>query len=79
MFAITPPGGAEWIVIGLIVVLMFGARKLPELGGSVGKSIRNFKKGIAESREDDESADTGEAGEPGASKDRAATGPASEA
>ena len=58
MFAITPPGGAEWIVIGLIVVLMFGAKKLPELGGSVGKSIRNFKQGIDQSREDGDAPDS---------------------
>lgn len=53
MFAITPPGGAEWIIIGFIFVLLFGAKKLPELGGSVGKSIRNFKKGIEEGRDED--------------------------
>jgi sec-independent protein translocase protein TatA len=49
-FAITPPGGAEWIVILAIVVLLFGAKKLPELGGSVGKSIREFKKGVDEGK-----------------------------
>lgn len=31
------------IVILLIVVVIFGANKLPELGGALGKSIRNFK------------------------------------
>jgi sec-independent protein translocase protein TatA len=47
MLGITPPGGPEWLIILLIFVLLFGARKLPELGSSVGKSIRNFKRGIS--------------------------------
>ncbi|HWH31785.1 MAG TPA: twin-arginine translocase TatA/TatE family subunit [Egibacteraceae bacterium] len=56
------PGGPEWIVILLIVVLLFGAKKLPELGGSVGKSIKEFKKGVqdgknAETDEDDTAAE----------------------
>lgn len=50
--AITPPGGMELVIILIVVVLLFGARKLPELGSSVGKSIKNFKKGIAESKDD---------------------------
>lgn len=50
--AFTPPGGPEWIIILLVFVLLFGARKLPELGSSVGRSIKNFKKGIAEGKED---------------------------
>jgi sec-independent protein translocase protein TatA len=52
--AITLPGGAEWGIILLIFVLLFGARKLPELGSSVGKTIKNFKRGVAEGSEDDQ-------------------------
>ncbi|HVM00934.1 MAG TPA: twin-arginine translocase TatA/TatE family subunit [Egibacteraceae bacterium] len=52
MFAITPPGGPEWIIILLVFVLLFGAKKLPELGSSVGKSIKNFKRGLGEGKED---------------------------
>lgn len=37
-------GVPELIVILLIVLVVFGASRLPELGGAVGKSIRNFKK-----------------------------------
>jgi sec-independent protein translocase protein TatA len=44
------PGGSEWIVILVIVVLLFGAKKLPELGGSVGRSIKEFKKGVDEGK-----------------------------
>lgn len=49
-FAVTMPGGPEWLVILAIVVLLFGAKKLPELGGSVGKSIKEFKKGVEEGK-----------------------------
>lgn len=52
------PGPSEWLIILAIFVLLFGARKLPELSRSVGQSITSFKKGI---READEEADEGEA------------------
>ena len=45
-------GFGELVVILLIVVLMFGGRKLPQLGASLGESIKNFKKGI---KSDDDS------------------------
>ena len=38
----------------LLFVLLFGARKLPELGSSVGKSIKNFKKGMNEAKDEDQ-------------------------
>lgn len=47
-------GGPEIIIILVIVVLLFGAKKLPELGSSVGKSITNFKAGMKDAQEDDE-------------------------
>jgi sec-independent protein translocase protein TatA len=45
MFGIGMP---ELIVILVIVVLIFGATRLPEIGSGVGKAIRNFKKSIKE-------------------------------
>ena len=39
-------GTTELLIIFAVVVLLFGAKKLPELGGAVGESIKNFKKGI---------------------------------
>ena len=37
------PGGWELVVIVLVVVLLFGAKKIPELARGVGKGIREFK------------------------------------
>ena len=37
-------GMPELIVILIIVMVVFGAGKLPEIGNALGKSIRNFKK-----------------------------------
>jgi sec-independent protein translocase protein TatA len=52
-------GPTELLIALGIFVLLFGARKLPELGSSVGKSIQNFKRGMAEANaEDDEADDT---------------------
>lgn len=39
-------GVTEWVVILLIVVLLFGARKLPELAKSMGSSVNAFKQGM---------------------------------
>lgn len=41
-------GVPELIIIMVIVVLIFGAGKLPEIGGAIGKSIKGFKKAIHE-------------------------------
>jgi len=38
----------ELVLILLIVVVIFGAAKLPQLGGALGKSIRNFRKSFKE-------------------------------
>ncbi len=40
------PGLPEMIIIGLVVVVLFGATKLPKLGRGLGEGIRNFKEGI---------------------------------
>ena len=37
------PGGSEWILIVLIVLLMFGGKKIPGLMRGIGKGIREFK------------------------------------
>lgn len=42
-------GHWEIIIILVIVLIIFGAGKLPEIGGGMGKAIRNFKKGVMDS------------------------------
>ena len=37
------PGGMEWVLILFIVVLLFGAKKIPDLARVLGKGIREFK------------------------------------
>jgi sec-independent protein translocase protein TatA len=49
----TLPGGMELFVILFIVLLLFGAKKLPGLAGSVGTSLKEFKKATKEAAEDD--------------------------
>lgn len=52
------PGPAELIIVLVIILLLFGAKKLPDLAGSLGKSIKEFRKGAAELDEDDTSTTT---------------------
>lgn len=40
------PGGAEWIVIALVILLLFGGKKIPELMRGLGKGVRSFKEGL---------------------------------
>ena len=50
--------GWEIIVILLIVLLLFGARKLPDLARSIGASAKEFRKGLDEGMDDDEDKDS---------------------
>jgi len=45
-------GMQEIILILFILLLLFGAKRLPELGQSLGKGIREFKRGVSEIKED---------------------------
>lgn len=38
------PGGMEWVLIIFVIVLLFGARKIPELMKGLGSGIKEFKK-----------------------------------
>lgn len=48
----------ELMVILVIVLIIFGAGKLPEIGGAIGKGIKNFKKSVRESEEIDVTPDS---------------------
>jgi len=45
-------GWQEVLVILFLLLLLFGAKRLPELGQSLGKGIREFKRGVREIQED---------------------------
>ena len=47
-------GVTELIIILVIVVVLFGGSKLPEIGRGVGEAIKNFKKSTSESPEIDD-------------------------
>lgn len=38
------PGGPELIIILVIIIIIFGVGRLPEVGGALGKGIREFRK-----------------------------------
>ena len=38
----------HWLIVLIIVVLVFGTKKLPNLGADLGKAIRGFKKGVSD-------------------------------
>jgi sec-independent protein translocase protein TatA len=46
-------GFPKLLVLLVIVLIIFGAGKLPQVGGAIGKGIKNFKKSMKESNEID--------------------------
>jgi sec-independent protein translocase protein TatA len=44
MIALVTPGPTEWVLILVIVLVLFGAKKLPELARSLGQSMNEFRK-----------------------------------
>jgi sec-independent protein translocase protein TatA len=42
--ALSPPGPTEWFIILIIVLVLFGAKRLPELARGLGKSLSEFRK-----------------------------------
>lgn len=50
-------GLSELLVIFLILVVLFGATKIPQLGRGLGEGIRNFKKGLRGGEGDDAGGD----------------------
>ena len=48
-----PIGMPELVIILFIVILIFGANRLPQLATGIGKSIRNFKEGMKDGENKD--------------------------
>ena len=42
LFLFSMPGGSEWILILLVVLLFFGGRKIPDLMRGIGRGVREF-------------------------------------
>lgn len=40
------PGPTEWIVIGVVLLLLFGAKKVPEMARALGRTRGEFEKGL---------------------------------
>ncbi len=51
-------GIPELLIILVIVLVIFGAGKLPQIGGNLGKAIKNFKGNVSEDKVEDSSART---------------------
>jgi len=56
------PGLPEILIVAALVMLLFGAKKLPEMARSLGQSSKEFKKGLAE-HDDEDSSDSKKATE----------------
>jgi sec-independent protein translocase protein TatA len=56
------PGYHEWLVIALLLVILFGAKRIPEVARGLGSGLREFKKAVREASEEEESKPTPEGG-----------------
>ena len=45
------PSGSEWIIIALVILLLFGGKKIPELMRGLGKGVKSFKDGVNEAKD----------------------------
>ena len=55
LIALQMPQGAEWLIIGLLILLLFGAKKLPDAARGLGRSMRILKtetKGLRDDYDD---------------------------
>ena len=46
------PSGSEWIIIALVILLLFGGKKIPELMRGLGKGVKSFKDGVNDASAD---------------------------
>ena len=53
------PGGWEWVIIALVVLLLFGAKRIPELARGLGQGIKEFKGAVDDAKQElDDAAET---------------------
>ena len=48
------PGGWEWIIVLVIVLLLFGPGRIGKIAGELGRGIKAFREGIGKDKQDDE-------------------------
>ena len=46
------PSGSEWVIIALLILLLFGGKKIPELMKGLGNGVKSFKDGVNEAKEE---------------------------
>ena len=46
------PSGSELIIIALVILLLFGGKKIPELMRGLGKGVKSFKDGVNEAKDE---------------------------
>lgn len=51
-------GGNEWIIIVIVAVVLFGGSQIPKLAKNLGQAQSEFKKGLAEGKQDDDAEET---------------------
>jgi len=60
IFLFGMPGGGEWMIIAIAVLVLFGAKKIPEFAKGLGRGIREFKDAVKDvKKEVDEGAQAG--------------------
>ena len=53
-------GAGEWVLVLVVVLVVFGATKLPQLGDGLGRAIKNFKRAVSSANEIDVTPKKGE-------------------
>ncbi len=52
------PGGTEWVLIGLIILLFFGGRKIPDLMRGLGRGVKEFNDARGKNKNEKVDSDT---------------------
>ncbi len=52
------PGGMEWVIVLLIVLLLFGPGRIGKIAGELGKGIKAFREGLQDKKEDEQPTDS---------------------